>query len=189
MTPPRAAQTWKSAAACGAALLLALTLAVPTHASGNSGSGSGFKKGRETGFPVPRYVSLKANQARMRIGPSTDHATKWIYTNRGMPIEITEEYGNWRRVRDFDGVTGWMSGSLLSGTRTAMVGPWLKEPIPLNRSASSTARVTAQLSPKVIMRIKRCDGSWCEVSLPGNSVEGYVDQGSLWGVYPDERIQ
>jgi len=186
----KAREPWRRcAAAFGTAFLLTLPLATPIVASPASAEGSGFKAGRETGFPVPRYVSLKAGQARMRIGPSTDHATKWIYTHRGMPMEITEEYGNWRRVRDFDGVTGWMSGALLSGDRTAIVGPWLKEPIALKRSASANAKTTAQLSPKVVMTVQRCDGRWCQVSLPGNSVEGYVDQGSLWGVYPNERIE
>ncbi|HEX2148293.1 MAG TPA: SH3 domain-containing protein [Pseudorhizobium sp.] len=170
----------------GAALLLAAALATPALAQ--PGPGSGFKKGRETGYSIPRYVSLKARQARMRVGPSTDYATKWVYTQRGMPLEITEEYGNWRRVRDFDGVTGWMSGALLSGDRTAIVGPWLKEPIPLKHSASASAGTAAQLSPKVMMQVRHCDGRWCEVSLPGRSMEGYVEQGSLWGVYPGEKI-
>ena len=179
------AKPWKG---CAAASLVALVLAMPVVATPASAAGSGFKTGRETGYPLPRYVSLKANQARMRIGPSTDHATKWVYTQRGMPMEITEEYGNWRRVRDFDGVTGWMSGALLSGERTAMVGPWLKEPIALKRSGSANAKTVAQLSPNVVMDVHRCDGRWCQVSLPANRIEGYIDQGSLWGVYPNERI-
>ena len=70
---------------------------------------AGWKKGRETGFPVPRFVSLKAASAHMRVGPSLDYATSWVYSARGLPLEITEEYDNWRRVRDPDGATGWMS--------------------------------------------------------------------------------
>jgi SH3-like domain-containing protein len=149
----------------------------------------GFQKGRQTGYPVPRFVSLKSNRARMRIGPSTDYAAKWIYTHQGMPFEITEEYGNWRRVRDADGVTGWMSGALLSGNRTAIVGPWLKEPLPLRISATSSARITAQLSPRVMMHVSRCDGTWCEVRLQRNRLDGYVEQSALWGVYPGERFE
>ncbi|MCB5201231.1 SH3 domain-containing protein [Neorhizobium sp. T786] len=150
---------------------------------------AGFRKGRETGYPVPRFVSLKSNRARMRIGPSTDYATKWVYTHQGMPFEITEEYGNWRRVRDVDGVTGWMSGALLSGDRTAIVGPWLDEPVALRRTASSNGRVAAQLSPKVMMHVGRCDGTWCAVHLQRNGLDGYLDQSSLWGVYPGERFE
>lgn len=168
---------------------LAVFMPAAEAADSPSGSGSGFRKGRATGYPIPRFVSLKAAQARMRIGPSTDYATKWVYTHRGMPLEITEEYGNWRRVRDFDGVTGWMSGALLSGDRTAVVGPWLDEPITLRQSASARSGVVAQLSPRVMMHVARCDGIWCEVSLRSNGLDGYVDQASLWGVYPRERFE
>ena len=150
---------------------------------------AGFGRGRETGYPVPRFVSLKSSHARMRVGPSTDYAAKWVYTHRGMPFEITEEYGNWRRVRDFEGVTGWMHGALLSGDRTAIVGPWLDEPVPLRRSPSSGGEVVARLAPKVMMHVAACNGTWCEVSLPRSDLDGYADQASLWGVYPGERFE
>lgn len=75
-----------------------------------------WKKGRETGFPIPRFVSLKAAKAHMRVGPSLDYATSYVYSARGLPLEITEEYGHWRRVRDEDGSTGWIvrAASLLA---------------------------------------------------------------------------
>jgi hypothetical protein len=55
----------------------------------------------------------------MRIGPSLDYGTQWIYRVSGLPLEITAEYGNWRQVRDSDGVSGWMHRALLSSKRTA----------------------------------------------------------------------
>ncbi|MCJ8519458.1 SH3-like domain-containing protein [Pseudorhizobium tarimense] len=177
------------ALAAGTLLALALAVVSPHDAAAQAGAASGFTKGRETGFAVPRYVSLKASRARMRIGPSTDYATKWIYTHRGMPLEITEEYGNWRRVRDYDGVSGWMYGSLLSGDRTAMIGPWLKEPVVLRKGPSSATDVVAKLSPKVMMSVTTCDGTWCNVVLKKAGMEGYVEQASLWGVYPGEHIE
>ncbi|MCF6367496.1 SH3 domain-containing protein [Rhizobium halophilum] len=175
--------------AAAGTLLAVILAALPHDAAAQAGAASGFTKGRETGFAVPRYVSLKASRARMRIGPSTDYATKWIYTHRGMPLEITEEYGNWRRVRDYDGVSGWMYGSLLSGDRAALVGPWLDTPVTLHSEPSSRSRVVAKLSPKVMMGVTTCDGTWCKVSLPRNGVQGYVEQASLWGVYPGEHIE
>jgi SH3-like domain-containing protein len=179
------------AALGAAALSLALVLHLPsaTTAQAQPSPMAGFKKGRETGFSVPRYVSLKARQARMRVGPSTDYPTKWLYTHPGTPLEITEEYGNWRRVRDHDGVSGWMSGSLLSGERSALVGPWLKDPVALRGRPSDSAGITARLEPKVMMAVRSCDGSWCAVVLRSASVEGFVDQASLWGVYPGERFE
>ncbi|OHV84416.1 SH3 domain-containing protein [Rhizobium sp. LCM 4573] len=148
-----------------------------------------WRKGRETGFPVPRFVSLKAQTARMRIGPSTDYATSWVYSVRGLPLEITEEYGNWRRVRDQDGVTGWMYAPLLSGRRTAVVGPWLDQPVALRSAPSAKARIVARLSPRVLLDLEHCNGNWCEVSLTTRRMSGFVEQDNLWGVYPREVIE
>ena len=149
----------------------------------------GFRKGRETGFPVPRFVSLKARKAHMRVGPSTDYATVWVYSARGLPLEITEEYGNWRRVRDADGVSGWMYAPLLSGRRTAVVGPWIKQPIPLRTAPSRNARIIARLSAEVRLDLSHCDGTWCEAELQNRNLGGFVEQGSLWGAYPGEKVE
>lgn len=149
----------------------------------------GFQRGRETGLPVPRFVSLKSRQARMRVGPSFDYATKWIYTARGLPVEITQEYGLWRRVRDDDGISGWMHSSLLSGKRTGVIGPWLKQSVPLRAEASAASGELAALEPRVRLSISSCDGKWCHVSLPAHDLSGYVRQGSIWGVYPNEVVK
>ncbi len=148
-----------------------------------------WKKGRETGYPVPRYVSLKFANSRMRVGPSTDYGSRWVYKVQGLPMEITEEFGNWRQVRDYDGITGWMYAPLLSGRRTAVIGPWVDTTVPLHRSASSRSAVVADLEARVRMSLDSCDGHWCRVSLIGHRLEGYVEQASLWGVYPAEVIK
>jgi SH3-like domain-containing protein len=145
-------------------------------------------KGRETGLPVPRFVSLKSREARMRVGPSLDYGTQWIYQAAGLPLEVTAEYGNWRQIRDCEGVSGWMHRALLSGNRTALVGPWITSPIAIRAGPVATAAIVANLAPRVRLAIRSCDGTWCRVEVPGDRVEGFVRQSALWGVYPDEKI-
>lgn len=144
------------------------------------------KKGRETGLPIPRFVSLKAKHARMRVGPAFEYAVKWLYQARGLPLEITEEYGNWRQVRDCDGISGWMHRSLLSATRTAIVGPWFKDMVTLRARADETSPVKARLEPRVRVQILSCSLSWCDVAIDKAHVDGFVEKSALWGVYPRE---
>ena len=86
---------------------------------------SGFtqdsQKGQVTNLPIPRYVSLKVKEANARRGPSLSHKIDWIYKRQNMPLEIYAEYENWRRVRDFEGLGGWVHYTLLSGTRYVLV--------------------------------------------------------------------
>ena len=79
-----------------------------------------------SGLPLPRFVSLKSGRVNSRIGPGVNYAVDWMYLKPGLPMEIIQEYDNWRRVRDPDGAEGWINQSLLSGRRTAIAAPWQK---------------------------------------------------------------
>src|SRR5262249_7190806 len=77
-------------------------------------------------LPIPRFVSLKSDKVNVRSGPTKDHEVTWVYTRTGLPVEITAEYENWRRIRDWEGAEGWVYHSLLSGRRTGLVTQALK---------------------------------------------------------------
>ncbi len=177
------------AAALGLPLTVPLKAADVQPASAAGSLGAGFRTGRVTGYPVPRFVSLKSANAHMRVGPSTDYATNWVYSARGLPLEIIEEFGNWRQVRDADGTSGWMFAPLLSGRRTAVVGPWMNKSVALHAAPRSSSSVIAELAPSVRLDLKQCDGSWCDVSLQSRRLSGYVAQADLWGVYPHEKVE
>ena len=145
--------------------------------------------GAVSGLPVPRFVSLKADKVNLRAGPTREHDVTWVFTRAGLPVEITAESENWRRIRDSEGTEGWVYHSLLSSRRTALVAPWSKkdETFPLHQSGDGGARVTARLQPGVLGSIKGCDKKWCRIF--GDDFDGYIEQQRLWGVYPNESIE
>ena len=145
--------------------------------------------GAATGLPVPRFVSLKSDRVNVRGGPDKDHEVVWVYTKAALPVEITAEFDNWRRVRDWDGGEGWVYHSLLSGRRTIMVAPQAKpkdEVVPLLDRADRTGRLVARLQPGVLGSVKHCSGEWCRIV--GDGFDGWIEQNRLWGVYPNEKI-
>jgi SH3-like domain-containing protein len=143
--------------------------------------------GSVTGLPLPRYASLKTDRVNLREGPSKDHATKWVYQRAGLPVEITAEFDIWRKVRDSEGVEGWVLHSLLSGRRTALVGVGKKGVVYKIYAQPRGNAVTATLQSGVIANVLSCDGAWCLVD--GDGYRGYIEQVALWGVYPNEKIQ
>jgi SH3-like domain-containing protein len=152
-------------------------------------SGAAFADpvGPVTKLPLPRFASLKTDRVNLREGPSKDHATKWVYERAGLPVEITAEFEIWRKVRDSEGVEGWVLHSLLSGRRTALVTPSKKgENAQLFARASASADLAATLQSGVIVNIRNCDGAWCLVD--GDGFRGYIEQERLWGVYPGEKV-
>lgn len=145
-----------------------------------------------SGLPLPRFVTLKAKRVNLRIGPSTDYAVSWLYTKSGLPVEIIQEYDNWRRIRDADGTEGWVNQSLLSGQRAALAAPWMKgkgEAVYVNmrRDPQPSSSVIAKLEPGVLLNVGECNGTWCHADA--NGTEGWVAQGEIWGVYPDEAFK
>ena len=143
--------------------------------------------GPVTKLPLPRFASLKTDRVNLREGPSKDHATKWVYQRAGLPVEITAEFEIWRKVRDSEGVEGWVLHSLLSGRRTALVTPSKTgENAKLFARASASADLAATLQSGVIVNIRNCDGAWCLVD--GDGFRGYIEQEKLWGVYPGEKV-
>jgi len=159
--------------------------------AGSAAHAQGAAKGA-SGLPLPRFVSLKAKRVNLRIGPGRDYAVSWLYTKSGVPMEIIQEYDNWRRVRDAEGTEGWVYQSLLSGERTAITAPWKKGDgedsfINMHREARANANIVARLEPGVMVEINACDGDWCEARADGTS--GFVPQGEIWGAYPGEAFR
>src|SRR3954471_3829911 len=147
------------------------------------------ENGTTSGLPVPRFVSLKSDKVNVRAGPTKDHDVAWIYNRAALPVEVTAEFENWRRIRDWEGAEGWVYHSLLSGKRTALVAPSKNkdELLALRYKPDAASAVTAQLQHGVLATVKKCSSGWCR--LTGDGFEGWIEEGRLWGVYPGEKVE
>ena len=112
--------------------------------------------------------------------------TAWIYQHAGLPVEIIGEFDTWRRIRDSEGSEGWVLASLLSGRRTALVAPWRKTEEAQLYAKLGAPGVAAKLQSGVLVNVKTCQAGWCRVF--GEGFDGFIKQGDLWGVYPDESF-
>ncbi|MCF6327711.1 MAG: SH3 domain-containing protein [Devosiaceae bacterium] len=159
---------------------------LPVFAQGNN---------NPSGFALPRFVSVRADKTNVRVGPGTQYEVAWIFVKSGLPVEIIQEFDTWRKIRDMDGTEGWVHKSLLTGRRTAYIAPWdAAAEIPLRARNGAEARVRAWLTSKYLVSVDNCDGRYCEVSVQNPSSEGrasysgFVEQTTLWGVYPNENF-
>lgn len=167
---------------------VALAAGITAMQPGPARSAGEVATGSVSGLPIPRFVSLKSDRVNARSGPNKDQDVRWVYTHVGMPVEITAEFENWRRIRDWEGAEGWVYHSLLSGRRMAVVVPKTKdELVPLYESADLKSAVSARLQSGVLGTLRSCDGSWCQFS--GKGFDGYVRQERLWGAYPNEKVE
>ena len=145
------------------------------------GAGWTTERGQVTNLPIPRYVSLKAGEGNVRRGPSLSHRIDWVFTRRNMPLEVTGEYGHWRRVRDRDGQGGWVHYSLLSGVRHVIVD---RDLTPLRIKPDDESPANAYAEAGVVARLENCTLDWCRIVASGS--KGWVRKRAIWGVEPGE---
>ena len=135
----------------------------------------------ETGLPIPRFVSLRSDQVNMRAGPGTRYPITWVYQRTGLPVEIINEFGNWRQIKDPYGSEGWVHHSMLSGARTAIV---IKEIQMMYRDPDPESGPLIKVEPGVSGDVIECEAEWCELIIAGR--KGWINKEYLWGVYRQE---
>ena len=126
---------------------------------------------------TPYWVSIKADEARMRTGPSTEFPVKWVFKRKLLPLKVVAVHEDWRKIQDPDGDQGWMHLSLISPDRTALVtgtgvGALRDEP-------QATARIAWRVEPGVVGRREECQKGWCRLDVSGRT--GYIEAERLWG--------
>ena len=126
---------------------------------------------------TPYWASIKADEARMRTGPSTEFPVKWVYKRQLLPVKVVAVHEVWRKVEDPDGDQGWMHVGLLSPNRSALVtGSGVAA---LRDNPEATARIAWRVEPGVVGRIEECQKGWCRLDVSGRT--GYIEAERLWG--------
>jgi SH3-like domain-containing protein len=156
-----------SAAFVAAAVIFALGAAQADTPSPNVGT--------DSNLPVPRFVSLRTQDANGRHGPGLEHPVDWIYQRVGLPLQVTGESGPWRRVVDPDGAVVWIHAQNLDARRMAYV----REAVTLRRNARADARELAHLDQGVVGALTGCEGDWRRIAIGGRV--GWVEASALWG--------
>lgn len=141
-------------------------------------------RGAVTNLPIPRFVTLKSGEGNARRGPGLTHRIDWVFTRAGMPLKITGEYENWRRVEDQEGLGGWVHYSLLSGVRAVLIAV---DVAPLHESPNEDSAVMLKAERDVVARLLECQKDWCRLSVDGE--KGWAPKAALWGVDADEILE
>ncbi len=163
-------------------MILALALAgalmlVPVAADAQQGA---------SGLPLPRFVSLRADEANLRTGPGVQYPVEWVYKRKSIPLEVIAEFETWRKVRDWQGAQGWMHQSMLDARRNAVVTGLTRS---VRAKMDANSRIVAEVDPDVVGHVIECpDGTgWCKLKF--DDVEGWLRRVEIWGVYSDEVIR
>lgn len=170
----------RSLLAAGARLFWIVGLAIASFSALSMAAAQDARLGT-SGLPLPRFVSLKSGEVNLRTGPGKRYPIDWIYRRRGLPVEIIDEFEDWRRVRDHDGTVGWVHRFMLVSQRTVLV---TVETRMLRRRPESEAPGLAYLEAGVVADLKDCDKAWCRIEAQG--FDGWLRREAIYGTTADD---
>ena len=145
---------------------------------------NGKSIGQSTGYKLPRYVSLKSNESNLRVGASKEYPIVLTYIIENFPLEITNEYQQWREVKDINGNQGWMHKSLFQGDRYGIINNNHSEPTQIFNKPKGV--VIWKIGNRNIVKINKCLKSWCHINF--NDAKGWINKINIWGVYKEEEF-
>lgn len=134
-----------------------------------------------SGLPVPRFVALKSNDVNLRAGPGKRYPIRWHYNRARLPVEIIEEFAHWRKIRDYEGTSGWVHKSIVDGKRTVLIMDKMQN---LYAKPDVTSKQVMRVDPLVIANLKECQPDWCAVEI--NERKAWIRKADIWGVTREE---
>jgi SH3-like domain-containing protein len=133
---------------------------------------------------LPRFVSLRSDEVNLRVGPGENYPIEWIFKRRDMPVEIIEQFQNWRRVQDWQGDEGWVLDRMVTAKRQVVIAGMTRG---LHKAPDAASPLVARAEPGVIAKLIDLQGPWCRIQA--GAFRGWVRRDEVWGVLPDESLQ
>src|SRR3990167_827598 len=111
---------------------------------------------------LPRFVSLRPDEANVRVGPGPNYPVEWVYLKAGFPVEVIAEFDTWRKIRDMEGTEGWIHQSMLASKRHGLIQGG---EVFLYGERDTKSQPLARLQEGVMVDLLKCQGDWCQVRI------------------------
>lgn len=122
------------------------------------------------------YVSITKDNVNIRTGPSTSNPV-YMELFKGYPLKVASKKGEWFKVTDFEGDSGWVHSSLTKSGNTVIVNA--KKSVNMRSSASTKASIIANVERGVVLTKLSREGNWTKVRHGGGTV-GWIYNQLLW---------
>lgn len=122
------------------------------------------------------YVTVKKDNVNVRTGPSTSNPV-YMELFKGYPLKVTSKKGDWSKITDFEGDTGWIHNSLLKNGDTVIINA--QTSANMRASASTSSAIVANVERGTVLTKLSQEGNWIKVRHSGGTV-GWIYSKLLW---------
>ncbi len=117
------------------------------------------------------FVSVKVAKANIRKGPGRMYPILVELHANGYPLQVTDTHENWLKVRDYEGMEGWILKTLTSKVRTLIA---LEDNVPARTMPNTTSPKRFLINKKVVvgyLKTSHIDKDpWIEIRVKGEKV-------------------
>ncbi len=121
-------------------------------------------------------VSVQGRTVNLRAEPQPDSRVLWEL-KKGYPLKVLKQQGEWLRVRDYEGDTGWILASLTNNTPFHVV---TVKALNIRQGPGLRHTTVDQVEYGEVLRTRGKRSEWLRVQAPGGAV-GWVPKRSVWG--------
>jgi SH3-like domain-containing protein len=128
------------------------------------------------GTASAKRLTVSADRANVRSGPGTNQEILWS-VGKYYPVDIVKSSGKWHQIRDFEGDTGWIHGSLLKNIPAVIVKGNI---VNVRKGPGKEFKVLFQAEKGVSFRLLERQKAWFKVQHADGEV-GWIHKSLLWG--------
>ena len=121
-------------------------------------------------------VSVDGESVNLRSGPGSNYSVLWEL-GRGFPLKVLGTKGEWLKVEDFEGDSGWVYKKLTSKKAHLIVK---KKRVNVRSGAGDRYRLVGKANYGVVFKTIKTVKGWSNVKHE-NGLKGWVKRDLLWG--------
>jgi SH3-like domain-containing protein len=122
-------------------------------------------------------VSVASDSASLRSGPGDKYPVVWNLSE-GFPLRAVEELGDWYKVEDFEGDSGWLRKKLVGKERYVIVKG---EKANVRSGPSDRYKLIGKANRGVVFQVLKVKDKWVKIKH-GDGLTGWVSRSLLWGL-------
>ena len=123
-----------------------------------------------------KFMTTKYNEVNVRNGPGLNHLKIYKIYKKGYPLKIIKRFENWKKVSDYQGISGWISDSQLSDQQYVIM---IKEQGYIFKFPDMESKKIALVKKSYVLKCEKCESNWCLVKE--QKTKGWVKKQDLWG--------
>jgi len=127
--------------------------------------------------PLPQYATLRMAPVTARGGPGESYRALWRYATEGLPLQVVQASGDWRRVCDPEGGLSWVRAEALEDRRTVMRVK--RGDLAMRAEPGESARAVAVLAARATAEMLESRGDWRRITV--DHATGWIRSGEVWG--------